>query len=67
MLSMGVHMVDDCEIDPTEVRSGLFALITARLVDMHDIAVKGQSDEIGIDGASDLAGDLRSIHDEIRI
>ncbi len=57
----------DDEIDPIKVRTGLFALITARLEDAHEIAVKGQAAKIGNQNIGDLIVDLRSILDEINI
>ncbi len=36
-------MDDDERFDAIKVRGALFALITARLEDAHEIAVKGQS------------------------
>ncbi|MEP2987559.1 MAG: hypothetical protein ABJN65_09785 [Parasphingorhabdus sp.] len=39
-------MINLDEIDPTDARAGLFALITARLEDAHELAVQGQSSEI---------------------
>ena len=66
-LSMGYVMADDDEIDPTKVRSGLFALITARLEDAHEIAVKGQAAKISGQDVGGLVVDLRSVLDEITI
>ncbi|WP_461457489.1 hypothetical protein [Parasphingorhabdus sp.] len=39
-------MINLDEIDRHEVRSGLFALITARLEDAHELAVRGQNGEL---------------------
>ena len=39
-------MINLDEIDPRMARSGLFALMTARLEDAHELAVRGQSREI---------------------
>lgn len=41
-LSMGWGMINLDEIEPIKVRSALFALITARLEDAHELAVRGQ-------------------------
>lgn len=57
----------DNEIDPIKVRTGLFALITARLEDIHEIAVKGQATKISSQDIGDLIVDLRSTLDEINI
>lgn len=65
--SMGRDMADDDEIDPAKVRSGLFALITARLEDAHEIAVKGQATKISVQDIGDLVVDLRSALDETTI
>lgn len=62
-----VYMIDDSEIDPAKVRSGLFALITARIQDAHETAVKGQATKISGQDISDLVFDLRSALDEITI
>ncbi|WP_461454698.1 hypothetical protein [Parasphingorhabdus sp.] len=55
----------DDEIDPIKVRTALFALITARLKDAHEIAVKGQATKISNQGIGTLIVDLRSMLDEI--
>lgn len=65
--SMGAHMVDDSEIDPSKVCSGLFALITARLEDAHEMAVKGQATKVGSQDMGDLVADLRSMLDEVKV
>ncbi len=66
--SMGWNMAGtDDEIGPIKVRTGLFALITARLEDAHEIAVKGQATKIGNQNIGDLIVDLRSMLDEINI
>ncbi len=66
--SMGWDMADtDDEIDPIKVRTGLFALITARLEDAHEIAVKGQVAKISNQDIGDLIVDLRSMLDETNI
>ena len=64
---MGRGMADDDEIDPIRVRSGLFALVTARLEDAHEIAVKGQATNVGNADVSELAIELRSMFDEISV
>lgn len=65
--SMGRDMADDNENDPTKVRTGLFALVTARLEDAHEIAVKGQSANLGNTDVSGLVIELRSMFDEINV
>ncbi len=65
--SMGWGMVSDDEIDPTKVRTGLFALITARLEDAHEFAVKGQSAKTDNDQIASFVSDIRSNLDEIHI
>lgn len=65
--SLGAHMVDGNEIEPIKVRTGLFALITARIEDAHDIAVKGQAVHLKDQNVEDLIVDLRSMLDEIKI
>ena len=42
-------MINLEEIDPRKARSGLFALLTARLEDAHEFAVHGQNRELGQD------------------
>lgn len=44
-LGIDRDMVNLDEIDPQKARSGLFALITARLEDAHELAVRGQNRE----------------------
>lgn len=39
-------MINLDEVDPQKARSGLFALITARLEDAYEFAVRGQSPEV---------------------
>ncbi len=66
--SIGSDMAfTDDEIDPIKVRTGLFALITARLEDVHEVGVKGQATKIGNQNIGDLIVDLRSMLDEIDI
>jgi len=65
--SMSWGMVSDDEIDPTKVRKGLFALITARLEDAHEFAVKGQSAKANNDQIASFVSDIRSNLDEIHI
>ncbi len=60
-------MKNEDEVDPIKVRTGLFALVTARLEDAHEIAVKRQAAKISIQDVGDLIVDLRSMLDEINI
>ncbi|WP_422344510.1 hypothetical protein [Parasphingorhabdus sp.] len=60
-------MADDDEINPIKVRTGLFALITARLEDANEIAVKGQAANLGNPDVSGLVIELRSLLDEINV
>ena len=60
-------MANDDEIDPIKVRTGLYALITARIEDAHDIAVKGQAVRLKDQKVEDLIVDLRSMLDEMKI
>jgi len=65
---MGCHMANiEDEIDPTRVRSGLFALITARLEDANVVAVNGQATHLSTDLANTHINDIRSILSEIEI
>lgn len=65
---MGCGMVNiDDEIDSIKVRTGLFALITARLEDANMFAVKGQSRDLNTADARNHISDIRSILDEIHI
>ncbi len=66
-MSVVERMKNDDEIDDIAVRTGLFALITARLEDAHEIAVTGQSSKIDEQLVFDLSSDLESNLDEIRI
>lgn len=65
--SMGKDMADGDEVNPIKVRSGLFALITARLQDAHQIAVKGQAANVGTADVNGLIIELRSMFDEINV
>jgi len=60
-------MTNEDEIDAIKVRGALFALITARLEDAHEIAVKGQSSKAGQQLISQLTNDLEGNLEEIRI
>ena len=53
--------------DANKVRGALFALITARLEDAHEIAVKGQSSKADQELISQLTSDLEGKLEEIRI
>lgn len=55
------------ELDPTKVRSGLFAIMTAMLEDAHDAAVKGQSSQSSVDDIDEQITDIRSILDEVKV
>ncbi len=66
--SMGWDMADtDDHVDPIKVRTGLFALVTARLEDAHQIAVKGQAANVGNADVGGLVIELRSMFDEINV
>jgi len=60
-------MESDDKFDAIKVRGALFALITARLEDAHEIAVKGQSSKADQQLISQLISDLEGNLDEIRI
>lgn len=65
---MGCGMVNiDDEIDPIKVRTGLFAIITARLEDANMLAVRGQSRGLNTADARNYITDIQSILDEIQI
>lgn len=51
-------MVDLEEIDPRKARSGLFALVTARLEDAHELAVREQRSELDHAEAAKQLDDL---------
>lgn len=55
-------MVNLDEINPQKARSSLFALITARLEDAHEVAVRGQHPEID---QADMAQLLEELVDQI--
>lgn len=55
------------ELDPTKVRTGLFAIMTAMLESAHDAAVKGQSSKSTTDDVEDQITDIRSILSEVEI
>lgn len=67
MLTMGWHMANEDEIEPVKVRTGLFALVTARLEDAHETAVKGQAAKLSDKDIGDLIIDLRAVLGEINI
>ncbi|MGB7244716.1 MAG: hypothetical protein WBC93_21825 [Sulfitobacter sp.] len=60
-------MTNNDETNPIKVRTGLFALITARLEDANEIAVKGQAAHLGDPDVSGLVIELRSLLDEITV
>lgn len=57
----------DEKLDAIKVRGALFALITARLEDAHEIAVRGQSSKAGRELISQLKNDLEANLEEIQI
>tara|TARA_R110002124_G_scaffold164209_2_gene331549 strand:+ start:2712 stop:3035 length:324 start_codon:yes stop_codon:yes gene_type:complete len=61
------YMQSDDTFDAIEVRGALFALITARLEDAHEIAVTGQSSKADQQLISQLTNDLEGSLEEIRI
>ncbi|OAO00172.1 hypothetical protein A8B75_18915 [Sphingomonadales bacterium EhC05] len=65
-MDSGLAFTDD-EIDPIKVRTGLFALITARLEDVHEVAVQGQSEKTENDQIASFVSDIRSALEEIHI
>jgi len=54
-------------IDPINARTGLFALITARLEDAHETAIKGQASKTTDEDIANHITDIRSILDEVNI
>jgi len=60
-------MANEDEIDAIKVRGALFALITARLEDAHEIAVRGQSLKADRELISQITKDLEGNLEEIRI
>lgn len=64
------HLVERMEngdkFDAIKVRGALFALITARLEDAHEIAVKGQSSKTDQKLISQITNDLEANLEEIR-
>jgi len=60
-------MESDDKFDAIKVRGALFALITARLEDAHEIAVRGQSSKADQQQISELTSDLECNLEEIRI
>lgn len=66
-LSMSRIMVDIDQIDPQKARSGLFALVTARLEDAHELAVRGQRREIDQAEVLKLLDDLIDQTNQIEI
>ena len=60
-------MESDDKFDAIKVRGALFALITARLEDAHEIAVRGQSSKADQELISQLTSDLEGNLEEIRI
>lgn len=67
IMSVAERMKNDDKIDHIAVRTGLFALITARLEDAHEIAITGQSSKIDEQLVSQLSSDLEASMDEIHI
>lgn len=60
-------MESDEKFDATKVRGALFALITARLEDAYEIAVRGQSSKADKKLILQLTNDLEGSLEEIRI
>ena len=66
--SMGGTMTKtDEELDPVNVRTRLFAIITAMLEGAHDASVKGQSYKSTADESEDCIANIRLIRDEVNI
>ncbi len=61
------RMINLDEIDPTKVRSGLFALVTALLEDAHELAVHGQRSKIDHSEVMKLLDDLVDQTNQIEI
>jgi len=60
-------MESDDKFDAIKVRGALFALITARLEDAHEIAVRGQSCKADQELISQITSDLEGNLEEIQI
>lgn len=58
---------NDEKVDTIKVRTGLFAIITARLEDASVFAVKGQSRGLNTADGRNYITDIRSILDEVQI
>ena len=65
--SAGFITVIDDEIDPIRVRTGLFALITARLEDSNDAATKGQLTHLNDQQVKVCLAETESNLDEIQV
>ena len=51
-------MINLDEIDPRKARSGLFALVTARLENAHEFAVRGQKPNLDQNELLSLLGEI---------
>lgn len=60
-------MINLDEIDPRKARSGLFALVTARLEDAHELAIGGQNGKIDESEATKLLDGLVDQASQIEI
>lgn len=63
-MSEGMANSDD-DTDTIKMRTGFFALITARLEDAHEVAINGQSEKANVEQVDGYVDDLRSNFDEI--
>ncbi|WP_337658807.1 hypothetical protein [Sphingorhabdus sp. Alg231-15] len=66
-MSVVWRMINLDEIDPRKARSGLFALLTARIEDAHELAVHGQRSEIDQSEAMKMLDDLVDQTNQIEI
>ena len=66
-IDVAVCMEYQDDIQPIKVRTGVFAIITARLEDMHEIAIAGQSARLDADEVAKCVLDLESQLEEVEI
>jgi len=66
-VSLDSGMINLDEIDPRKARSGLFALVTARLEDAHELAVRGQNPKLGQNETLSLLEEIADQTNQIEV
>lgn len=66
-MSVVCDMINLDDIDSRKARSGLFALVTARLEDTHELAVRVQNPQLDQNGVLSRLGEITDQAHQIEI